>query len=140
MRNTGVKPKVVVYGAPQPLAHFLKAYINITVCAHSGGNMAVARIYQPAKTAMQSGAAKSKLWRLDYEPALPKAVDPLTGWTTTIDMQQQVSLSFPSRQEAIAFAEHNGIPYRVFEPHARKPVKRAYADNFKFGRIGSWTH
>jgi hypothetical protein len=135
-----VVPKAMVYDAPPPLAHFLKDDINIMFCAHSGGNMAVARIYRPAKTAMQSGAAKTKLWRLDYEPALPKAVDPLTGWTSTADMQQQVTLSFATKEEAIAFAERNGIPFRVFEPQARKPVKRAYADNFKFGRVGSWTH
>ena len=27
-----------------------------------------ARIYQPAKTAMQSGTAKTKTWLLEYEP------------------------------------------------------------------------
>ena len=30
-----------------------------------------ARIYKPAKTAMQSGQAKTKEWMLDYEPEEP---------------------------------------------------------------------
>ena len=29
---------------------------------------------------------------------------------------------------------------RIFEPHPRAFIKKSYADNFKFGRIGSWTH
>jgi hypothetical protein len=49
-------------------------------------------------------------------------------------------LRFPAKEEAVAYATRNGIPYRIFEPHARTPSKRAYADNFKFGRIGTWTH
>lgn len=100
----------------------------------------VARIYQPAKTAMQSGTAKTEYWVLDYEPESPREADPLMGWTSSADMAQQVSLRFPAKEEAIAFATRLGIPYRVYEPHARKPLKRNYADNFKFGRIGTWTH
>ena len=40
-----------------------------------------ARIYKPARTAMQSGTAKTKEWVLDYEPEEPRAVEPLMGWT-----------------------------------------------------------
>jgi len=43
-------------------------------------------------------------------------------------------------EEAIAYAEQNGIPYRVFEPHPRAMSKKSCSDNFKFGRIGSWMH
>ena len=50
----------------------------------------VARIYKPAKTAMQSGTAKTKDWVLDYEPEQPRAVEPLMGWTSSGDMRQQV--------------------------------------------------
>lgn len=100
----------------------------------------VARIYQPAKTAMQSGTAKTQSWMLDYEPASPREAEPLMGWTSSADMSQQVSIRFPTKEEAITFAVRNGIPYRVFEPHARAPSKRSYSDNFKYGRIGTWTH
>lgn len=99
-----------------------------------------ARIYKPAKTAMQSGLARTKEWVLEHEPAAPREIDPLMGWTSSRDMRQQVRLSFDTKEEAIAYAERNGLSYTLEEQHARKVVKKAYADNFKFGRIGAWTH
>ncbi len=100
----------------------------------------VARIYKPARTAMQSGTAKTKLWVLDYEPEQPRQVEPLMGWTSSDDMKSQLRLRFETREEAIAYCEKNGIPYQVFE--AREPARRkiAYADNFAFNRVGQWTH
>ena len=98
------------------------------------------RIYRPAKTATQSGGALTKLWRLEFEPALPREVEPLMGWTSSRDMNSQVKLNFASKEEAIAYAERNGLAYEVEE---HKPVARklqAYADNFKSTRIGLWTH
>lgn len=99
-----------------------------------------ARIYQPARTAMQSGDAKTRYWVLEYEPNTPREAEPLMGWTSSNDMKSQISLRFPSKDDAVKYAERNGVPYRIFEPHPRKRTKKAYADNFKFGRIGSWTH
>jgi len=46
-----------------------------------------ARIYQPARTAMQSGSAKTKDWVLDFAPASTREVDPLMGWTSSTDTQ-----------------------------------------------------
>ena len=99
-----------------------------------------ARIYQPAKTAMQSGKGRTKTWVLEYEPAAAREVDPLMGWTSSSDMAQQIRLRFATKEEAVAYAERNGIAYTLSEPQKRKLVKKSYADNFKFGRIGSWTH
>jgi hypothetical protein len=100
----------------------------------------IARIYKPAKNAMQSGRAKTAEWVLEYEPATPREVEPLMGWTSSNDMLSQVRIFFDTKEEAIAYAEKNSIPFRVFEPHPRGVVKKSYADNFKYGRIGSWTH
>ncbi|MEX0752272.1 MAG: ETC complex I subunit [Xanthobacteraceae bacterium] len=99
-----------------------------------------ARIYRPAKTAMQSGSAQTKEWILDYEPEEPRLVEPLMGWTSSGDMKQQLRLRFASKEEAIAYCEHHGIAYQVFEP--KRPARRgiAYADNFAFGRREGWTH
>ena len=99
-----------------------------------------ARIYRPAKTAMQSGQARTKEWVLEREPAAARTVDPLMGWTSSADPSAQVQLAFDSQEEAVAYAERNGIAYRVENPKARKAVRKSYADNFKFGRVGSWTH
>ena len=100
----------------------------------------VARIYKPAKTATQSGQAKSKKWVLDFEPALPRQVEPLMGWTSSEETQTQVRLFFDTREEAVAYAERNRIPYRVFEPQEPKPKRMAYADNFRYDRVQPWTH
>ncbi len=99
-----------------------------------------ARIYKPAQTAMQSGPARTKEWLLDYEPEAPREIDPLMGWTSSGDMKAQIRLAFETKEEAVAYAERNGIPYRVMEPTPRKPVRKTYADNFRFGRNGAWTH
>jgi hypothetical protein len=100
----------------------------------------LARIFKPAKTAMQSGAARTKEWVLEFAPASPRALDPLMGWTSSRDTRQQVQLSFATKEEAVAYAEREGLPYRVYEPEPRRVTRRAYADNFKYGRIGRWTH
>jgi hypothetical protein len=62
------------------------------------------------------------------------------GWTSSSDMLAQVRLEFESKDEAIAYAMRNGIAYTVSEPKPRRPIRKCYADNFKFGRMGSWTH
>ncbi len=100
----------------------------------------IARIYRPAKTAMQSGQARTKGWVLEFEGAAPREVDPLMGWTSSTDMNAQVRLEFETKEEAIAYAERNGIPFRLSEPKPRRPVRKSYADNFKFGRREPWTH
>jgi hypothetical protein len=99
-----------------------------------------ARIYKPARNAMQSGTARTKEWVLDYEPEEPRVVEPLMGWTSSGDMKQQVSLRFDSKEEAVAYCERHGIAYQVFE--AKLPERRsiAYADNFSFKRRDPWTH
>ena len=63
-----------------------------------------ARIYQPAKTAMQSGTAKAKGWVLEFAPASAREVDPLMGWTSSDDTQAQVRLRFDTREAAEAYA------------------------------------
>lgn len=100
----------------------------------------VARIYRPAKTAMQSGRARAQQWVLDFEPEQPRRIEPLMGWVGSADMKQQVRLSFATRDEAIAYATRHGIAYRVAEPHERTQRAVAYSDNFRYGRLGQWTH
>ena len=100
----------------------------------------IARITSPAKTAMQSGSGRSKAWLLEYEPATARDIDPLMGWTSSRDTSTQIRLEFASRDEAIAYAARMGLAYTITEPQPRRAVKKSYAENFKFGRIGSWTH
>jgi hypothetical protein len=100
----------------------------------------LARIYQRAKTAMQSGKARTKKWVLEYEPERPREIEPLMGWTASSDMLSQVSLDFDSSEEAVAYAAKHGIPYQVFEAHKPSPKGKSYSDNFRFDRKIPWTH
>jgi hypothetical protein len=101
-----------------------------------------ARIYQPARTAMQSGTAKTHQWVLEFAPAEAREVDPLMGWTGSGDTQAQVRLRFESQAAAEAYATEKGIAYDVTLPHARKPNVRVrgYGENFATDRKEVWTH
>jgi ETC complex I subunit conserved region len=99
-----------------------------------------ARIFKPAKTAMQSGSARSGSWVLEYEPANARVVDPLMGWVSSGDTATQIRLDFETEEAAVAYATRNGIAYTVMQPAPHKRQNKTYSDNFKFGRIGIWTH
>jgi hypothetical protein len=101
----------------------------------------LARIFRPSKTAMQSGKAKTKDWVLEFEPSAARRSDPLMGWTQTSDTaSSQVRLSFETRDEAVRYAEENGIAFQLFDDKPAKRIIKAYADNFAFGRKIPWTH
>lgn len=99
-----------------------------------------ARIFRPSKSAMQSGMAKTQVWVLEFEPAMARTTEPLMGWTSSADMNGQVRLNFDTRDQAVAYAEAHGIPFRVLEPKTRSKIIKAYADNFAPGRRQPWTH
>jgi len=100
----------------------------------------VARIYRPAKTAMQSGQAKTKEWVLDYEPETPRTIEPLMGWTSSGDMKSQLRLRFATKEEAISYCERHRIAFQVHETKTSPRHGIAYADNFAFARREPWTH
>ena len=100
----------------------------------------VARIFRPARSAMQSGAAKTKEWVLEYEPEQQRQVEPLMGWTASGDMKQQLRLRFAAKEDAVTYCEKRGIPYQLFEAQNPARMKIAYADNFSFRRVDQWTH
>ena len=97
--------------------------------------MAIARIFRPSKTAMQSGRAETRKWRLEYEPATRRDPDPLMGWSSARDTLNEVKMHFATLDEAVAFATKHGLDYTIIEPHARSPKAKSYADNFSYNRI-----
>ena len=102
----------------------------------------IARIYQPARNAMTSGQAKTKIWVLEYAPAEAREVDPLMGWTGSGDTQSQVKMRFETKEAAVDYAKEHGIEVQVVNPNKRKPNVRAggYGENFATNRRGPWTH
>ena len=101
-----------------------------------------ARIYRPARTAMQSGSAKTRVWVLDFPSADAREIDPLMGWTSSDDMQSQVRLRFDTRKQAEDYAREHGLDYVVQEPHRRAANvrPRGYGENFATDRRAPWTH
>lgn len=101
-----------------------------------------ARIYKPARTAMQSGYARTHEWVLEFDKETPREIDPLMGWTSTDDNQAQVTLRFRTREEAEAYAREKGIEYSLVSPKERAPIVRpgGYGENFAHARKGTWTH
>lgn len=99
------------------------------------------RIYRPAKSAMQSGRANTREWVLEYvNPQAQRRTDPLMGWTGIDDMSGQVRLHFDTREQAISFAEQEGLNFTVEEPRERRRLIKSYADNFSANRKQPWTH
>jgi ETC complex I subunit conserved region len=97
--------------------------------------MLQARIYRPAKTAMQSGRRQTRKWVLEYEPATSRWHDPLMGWTTAADTLNEVQLLFDSFAEAKAFAERQGLHYTLIAPQSVSEKPKSYADNFRYDRV-----
>ena len=91
--------------------------------------MKKAKIYKPAKTAMQSGKRNSKNWILEFD-TLDTGTSPLMGWESSRDTMSEVILEFATKDEAVIYSKKNNIDYYIVEPQKRKIIKKSYADNF----------
>ncbi len=95
-----------------------------------------AKIYKPAKNAMQSGKGKQS-WVLEYMPDNTRSIDPVIGWNSNTDTTQQIHLKFQKLEDAEKYAQHHKINYIVTLPKSTKLIKQTYADNF-LGNKGSY--
>jgi hypothetical protein len=100
----------------------------------------VARIYRPARSAMQSGKGKVDNWVLDLAPEVRRSADPLMGWTSSGNTDQQVRLVFDNLAEAETYAQRSGIAYEVVADPPVRMQRKSYSDNFRWGRPDNWTH
>ena len=99
-----------------------------------------ARIYRPARSAMQSGKGKAKQWVLVHEQTEAREIEPLMGYTSSSDTRTQSRLTFDTLEEATGYAEKHGIPYQVLPEHKSTPKQTVYSDNFRADRKTPWTH
>jgi NADH dehydrogenase ubiquinone Fe-S protein 4 len=74
---------------------------------------AVAVIYRPARSAMTSGKASTRQWKLRFERRVPPVIEPLMGWTAGDDTLAQVELTFSSAEAAVAYARRQGLNFIV---------------------------
>ena len=91
--------------------------------------MKKAKIYKPAKTAMQSGKRNTKNWILEFD-TLNTGINPLMGWETSQDTMSEIKLEFSNKEQAINYAKKNNIDYYVLEPQRSEIIKKSYAENF----------
>lgn len=91
--------------------------------------MRKAKIYNPSKTATQSGKGKTKKWILKFE-SRHGYTNPLMGWESSDDTLSEIQLEFDTKDEAIKYAKKNNINYELIEPNKREIIKKSYADNF----------
>ena len=88
-----------------------------------------AKIYKPAKTAMQSAEGNTRNWLLEFD-TLSTGVNPLMGWESSKDTMSEVKLEFLTKEQAINYAKKNNIDYYIIQPQKRKIIKKSYSDNF----------
>lgn len=97
--------------------------------------MTTVRIFQPSKSAMQAGLAKTREWILEFETYDPLLPDPLMGWVSSRDTNEQLRLSFPSLSEALEFVNSKGYHYHVMNPTLHETFPKSYGANFTNPRI-----
>jgi hypothetical protein len=97
-----------------------------------------AQIYQPAKTAMQSGKRGTHRWVLAFDKPAPSTPDALMGWNTQADTITQVRLTFPTAEEAVAYANAKRIPFTLLAPQSSAVPPKAYAENFSTAKRKAW--
>jgi hypothetical protein len=89
------------------------------------------KIYQPAKSAMQSGRKNSKKWLMNpIEKTGVRSVNPLMGWISASNTNSQLRFEFSSKEEAIKFAQSKNFDYEIAEPKSASLKKKSYAENF----------
>ena len=90
-----------------------------------------AKIYKPAKTAMQSGRSKYNKWILKISDSKNQTKDTMMGWNGGSNTTSQIQLQFKTKEDAINYAKSNDLDYEVLETSERKVISKSYADNFK---------
>lgn len=92
--------------------------------------MADVRIYKKGKLATQQGRYAAHKWFLEFEPREGKRPDPLMGWAGSGDTSQQVRLTFPTLEAALAYCKRQGLTAHVVPEVKTRLFLQSYADNF----------
>ncbi len=89
------------------------------------------KIFQPAKSAMQSGVKNSKKWLLvPVEENNSRNLSKLMGWVSSNNTNNQLRFEFLDKESAIKFAKDQGYEYHIEEPNLAIITKKSYTENF----------
>ena len=91
------------------IGHNRPPYDHVTPSWLTGARARIARRGRAVDT---SGRAHADEWILTFERTSAPWIDELTGWTGGSDtLASEVRLTFPTREQAIAYAERQGLTY-----------------------------
>lgn len=89
------------------------------------------KIYQPTKSAMQSGKGNTRHWLLvPLEEKNPRRVEPVMGWVSSDNTESQLKIYFNSKEDAIEYADSKNFTYEIHQPEISSIKKKSYAENF----------
>ena len=91
-------------------------------------------IYKNKKSATQSGKLHKDFWVLEHINEKGVKTDLLTGWKTT-ETNLIKNMKFFTKEEAILYAENNGLDFELSKEVNIEMGNKSYADNFKFKRV-----
>lgn len=91
------------------------------------------RISRPSKNVMQSGTAYTNTWKIEFD-SKERWEYWLMGWTSSKDPVSNLTLNFPTKEDAIAFCDKNKLQWYVEEQPERKIRRKSYADNFSWNK------
>src|SRR4051794_422473 len=78
-----------------------------------------------------SGRARAHTWELTFQRQTPPEIEPLMGWTGGTDtLATEVVLAFPTRAQALAYAERQGLAYSA----GPEPAETARAKTLRVWR------
>ena len=94
-----------------------------------------ARIFRPARNAMQSGNFNTKLWQVELDTR-ERWENPAIGWCSNADPLSNISmsLSFKTKKDAVAFVKRQGWNYYVDEIKEKQTKPKSYAANFAWNK------
>lgn len=91
------------------------------------------RISQPSKNVMQSGTAYTKCWKIEFD-SQQRWENWLMGWTSSGDPLSNLTMTFPTKDDAIRFCENSQLNWFVDEQPERKIRRKSYADNYSWNK------
>ncbi|EGG13641.1 ETC complex I subunit conserved family protein [Cavenderia fasciculata] len=86
-------------------------------------------IYKPSRITMQSGTLRTRKWRLEL-PVNNKWHDGLMGWWASAGTLNQINLTFPAEESAIAYCKENGLNYEILDEDHTTMKKKRYGYRF----------
>uniref|UniRef100_A0A2K6L0I2 NADH dehydrogenase [ubiquinone] iron-sulfur protein 4, mitochondrial n=1 Tax=Rhinopithecus bieti TaxID=61621 RepID=A0A2K6L0I2_RHIBE len=88
------------------------------------------RIFVPARNNMQSGVNNTKKWKMEFDTR-ERWENPLMGWASTADPLSNMVLTFRTKEDAVSFAEKNGMFGLFLTKKLRNTIKVYRKCNFK---------